>query len=78
MAGAPARRRAFRLAVGLETAEMAFLLGVDENSPEIPSIDDPQEIPEPVAPAAPTEAPSPAAPPSPKRKEQRRLGDFSD
>jgi DNA polymerase III delta prime subunit len=81
MAGAPARRRALRLAAELEASEMAFLLGVDENSPEIPSLDDVPEAPE-IPPSPPGSGAEPAplaeAPSAKKRKEQRRLGDFAE
>ena len=79
MTGAPTRRRAVRQAIGFETAEMAFLLGVDESSPEIPSLEEPETGSAPPAAASPVDAPAPSpveAAPRPKRKEQRRLGDF--
>jgi hypothetical protein len=78
MAGATARRRAFRAAAELEPAELAFLLGVDENSPELPGPD--EDLPK--APEVPpTPAPTEAAPKegsAPAKRAQRRLGDFAE
>lgn len=69
------QRRAAR-GLGLTPAELAYVLGVDENDPAVSAASEPEEPPRtepPAPPAVPEAARAPAD--TPKRR-QRRLGDF--
>jgi replication factor C large subunit len=76
VSGAPSRRHAAARLFGLTPPELAFLIGVDADSPEaeIPE----EEPPVPTPPAAPAAPPLEKNPPEPSKRRQRLLGDFGE